>query len=234
MAYECQNDLWWSAACAPGATPTGAQTSATAARTAPSNRPVTPPRLPLHTSECDISTPPQPLSLRPAPAPHPGTNHGMPPALPTLWSEEARHDRNHTVPCTLFPVNGRSLRRGSGAHTKNSNTARIGVIAPGPRWGSNAPPAGTEVKFAVCAERSSAGAVASRAWIWLIAAVKALTAPRRGRPQRPQGGGVFVFGHRQAIAGQCGASSGVSIQPAGFHPGVGGRRPTDYQTSRRD
>jgi hypothetical protein len=29
--------------------------------------------------------------------------------------------------------------------------------------------------------------------------------------QRAQGGAVFAFGHRQAIAGQCGASGGVGI-----------------------
>ena len=33
-----------------------------------------------------------------------------------------------------------------------------------------------------------------------------------GAQQRPQGGGVCVFGHRHAMAGQCGARSGVGVQ----------------------
>jgi len=36
------------------------------------------------------------------------------------------------------------------------------------------------------------------------------------RQQRSQGGGVFVFGHGQAMAGQCGASRGVGVQRVGF------------------
>jgi len=39
-----------------------------------------------------------------------------------------------------------------------------------------------------------------------------------GAQQRPQGGGVFVFGHRQAIAGQGGARGGVGVQRVGFAP----------------
>ena len=70
--------------------------------------------------------------------------------------------------------------------------------------------------MAAVAFRSSAGAVTSRAWIWLVAAVCALTALRRAVSSARKRAWCVRLWARPAVAGQRGASGGIGVQRIGF------------------
>ena len=56
----------------------------------------------------------------------------------------------------------------------------------------------------------------NRAWIWLVAAVCALTALRRALSSARKAAVLRVFGHGQAVAGQRGTRGGIGVQWVGL------------------